>query len=243
MLKGQVSIFEIIEPIKKIKVKKESPKVNNKVDQQEKIFATYKNAESTSRITKGVDGVLRVEIKNGEGYKTLYFNKDGLMEFEYLKKLSVFPKDRILFYKGKFDINTIQQQRLQEVKEKYKGKINRIIRRHGDENIFVELKDKLLDIIANGWVLEFQETLNIDCAENEVLEDFTVQNIQNIGNLVKVGDQVMAEVNGRVTSGIISREYGLCNEILNISFMKENGVRACTAIGRFAIKAILKAAV
>ncbi|URZ15311.1 hypothetical protein [Clostridium felsineum] len=240
MIKGQVSIFEIIEPVKKVDVKKELPKVEV-MDKQQKVIKAYKSAESTSRIVKGFSGDLRVEIKDNRGHKTLYFNKDGLMEFEYLKKVSVFPKDRILFYKDNFFINTIQQQRLQEVKEKYKEKIKRVIHRHGDENIFIELGDKLLDIIANGWVLEFKETLHVDCMEDEVLEDFTVK--KDIGSLVKVGDQVKAKINGRIANGTITREYGLCNEILNISFVKEDGVRACTAIPRFTVEAILKAAI
>lgn len=87
-------------------------------------------------------------------------------------------------------------------------------------------------------MLEFTETTHVDCSQDEVLEDFTVE--KNVGKLIKVGNHVTAEVNRRITNGMITREYGLGNSILNIDFTREDGKKAQTAIVRFAIKAILE---
>ncbi|URZ06460.1 hypothetical protein [Clostridium felsineum] len=201
--------------------------------------------ETLTRIILQSCGWMAIEgvCKELNVVSTSYIDATGETEFIVEKKSSVLPSDKIIYHKTDFEINNIQQQRLQEVKQKYQGQIKRIIHRHGDENILVELGNKLLDIIATGWVLEFKETIHVDCVEDEVLEDFIVK--KDVGSLVKVGDYVRACIGTkkRIVEGTITREYGLGNSILNISFKKENGVRACTAIGRFAIKAILKSQV
>ncbi|MCR3760400.1 hypothetical protein KYB31_15590 [Clostridium felsineum] len=194
--------------------------------------------ENLQRIILQSCGWMAIEGSYENIFSTKYINTEGQTEFVLEQKTSVLPKDKILYHKTDFEINTIQKQKLQEVKQKYQGQIKRIIHRHGDENILVELGNKLLDIIARGWVLEFTKTTHVDCLKDEVIEDFTVQNVQNVGNLVKVGDYVQAFIGKELMEGKITRTYGIANEILNISF-KRNGVGTCTAIPRFMVQEII----
>lgn len=196
--------------------------------------------ENISRILLSTSGGLKIEGINKELdlYSTTYINRAGETEFIMDKKISVLPEDKIIYCKNKdMPINDIQQQKLQGVKEEYKGKIKRIIHRHGDENILVEVPGKLLDIISNGWVLEFTETTHVDCTKDEVLEEF--QEKQDVGKMVKVGDLVQATIGKSLVEGRITHEYGMGCEILNIDFIR-NGTKFRTAIGRKAVKAILE---
>lgn len=61
----------------------------------------------------------------------------------------------------------------------------------------------------------------------------------NAGDKVKVGDHVRATIGKSLVEGIIVSEYGMGCEILNIDFIR-NGTKFRTAIGRKAVKAILK---
>ncbi|WP_234121166.1 hypothetical protein [Clostridium hydrogenum] len=192
--------------------------------------------ENLSRLILKYSGGLEVELKRMNKVETFYINTVGGKEFTWDKKTQVLPWDKISYYKNDFEINTIQKQKLREVKEEYKGKIKQIIHRHGDENILVEVEGKLLDIISNGWVLEFTETTHVDCAKDEVLEDF--QEKQDVGKMVKVGDLVQATIGKSLVEGTIVSEYGLGSESLNISF-KRNGTIFSTAIPRAHVRAVL----
>lgn len=241
MIQGQITVFDMLNSAeiksKNTVVKKQQAKPSETTELQ-KIIETYIDAESTSRIVKNISGSIQVEIKSKADLKTLYFNKSGSLEFQYNKKATVLPWDKIVFYRSKhIELSNIQQQKLKEVKQKYTSDINKVIHRHGDENVLVEISNKVLSIIPKGWVLEFNNINHVECAKDEVLEDFQ----KDVGKVVKTGDYVQAEVNGKITNGIIVHQYGLGNSILNISF-ERNGTKFQTAIGRYAIFKILKAA-
>lgn len=186
----------------------------------------------------GIETLCKYAI-NADGtpyYKTIYLNREGKEEFT-MQKTPVLPTDRIIYYKTDFEINEVQKQKLQEVKETYKGKIKRIIHRHGDENILVEVEGKLLDIIPKGWILEFTEATHVDCSQDEVLEDFQEEK-KDAGQLVQPGDLVQATIGKSVVEGTITHTYGLGNAVLNIDFEK-SGTMVSTAIPRSHVKAIL----
>lgn len=193
--------------------------------------------ENLSRVILYADGSLGVELNRMNNFETLYINTNGEKEFTLSKKSPVLPNDKISYYKTDFDINTIQQQKLQEVKEQYKNKIKRIIHRHGDENILIEVEGKLFDIIPKGWVLEFTETTHIDCKQDEILENFK-EDKKDAGQLVQPGDLVQARIGKSLVEGTITHTYGLGNAILNIDFEK-NGKMFATAIPRAHVKEIM----
>lgn len=193
--------------------------------------------ENLSRLILYTGGSLGIELNRMNNFETLYINTNGEKEFTLSKKSPVLPNDKISYYKTDFGINTIQQQKLQEIKEQYQNKIKRIIHRHGDENILVEVEGKLLDIISNGWVLEFTEATHVDCIKDEVLEDFQEEQ-KDIGQLVQPGDLVQARIGKSLVEGTITNAYGLGNAILNISF-ERNGTIFATAIPRSHVKSIL----
>lgn len=193
--------------------------------------------ENLSRLILYANGSLGIELDCINSFETLYINTNGEKEFALSKRSSVLPNDKISYYKTDFEINTIQQRKLQEVKEQYQGKIKRIIHRHGDENILIEVEGKLLDIISNGWVLEFTETTHVDCEKDEVLEDYHEEQ-KDVGQIVQPGDLVQATIGKSLVEGTITNEYGIACEILNISF-ERNGTMFSTAIPRAHVKAVL----
>lgn len=244
MIQGQITVFDMLNSTeiksKNTVVKKQQAKPSETTELR-KIIETYIDAESTSRIVKNISGSIQVEIKNKLDYKTLYFNRNGSLEFQYDKKATVLPWDKVVLYRNKnIELNDIQQQRLKEIKQKYESDLKEIIHRHGDENVLIETNNKVLSIISNGWVLEFNNINHVECDEDEILEEFKeVQ--KDINKSLKVGDYVQATWNNKIIEGEITREYGLGNAILNISFLN-NGVKSATAIGRYAILKILNAA-
>lgn len=197
------------------------------------------NFETLSRIIICSCGWMAIEgmCKELNICSTTYINAEGKTESILEKKSSVLPADRIIYHKTDFEINEVQQQKLHEVKEKYQNKIKRIIHRHGDENVLIEVEGKLLDIIPNGWILEFTETTHVDCSQDEVLEDFQ-EDKKDVGKLVQSGDLVQATIGKSLVEGTITNAYGIGNSILNIDFLR-NGVMFSTAIPRAHVKAIL----
>ena len=91
IIEGQISIFElpIIEPIKpkEIAIKVAPIIKSNKLDN---IINLY--SDTCSRIVKTDSGALLVELEN----KTIYFNSDGVNEFELPINVGIMPGEEIL---------------------------------------------------------------------------------------------------------------------------------------------------
>lgn len=124
--------------------------------------------DNLSRIIKYCSGWLGIEFKYDNEYHTLYINKVGNEEFESNKKSAVLPMDVILYYKEEFKINEIQDDNLKGILEDGKSKIKRVIHRKGDENILIELEDKVVSLKPNGWKLDFN-IYQVECKDYEVL--------------------------------------------------------------------------
>lgn len=245
MMQEQLSIWDIEIPKKPSSITKIAEKVTEiKVldtkksylytEQQDKIIKNYKEHLEVNRIIQYCGGGLGVEFKQDDSLKTIYVNKDGKEEFTKDKKLPVLPMDKIFFYKEELKANEIQEQRLKEIKDN----IIRTIKRKGDENIILELMDKVISINPLGWVLEFNNCKAI-YEDDEVINKASEKpkDKKAIGEGVKIGDIVQAYRGKEIIQGEIIREYGINNQILNIIF--DNGKKH-TAIGRRAVIDILQ---
>lgn len=244
MMQEQLSIWDIeitkksssdtktVEKVTEIKVL-DTKKANSFTEQQGKVIEKYKAHPDINRIIQYCGGGLGIELKVEYGFRTIYVNRDGKEEYEFNKKISVLPMDKIVYYKEKLKTNELQEQRLKELKDN----IIKVVRRKGDGNIIVELKDKVISINPVGWILEFN---NCKAAyeEDEIINNTTEKHTEKkvIGESVKVGDIVQAHYGKEIIQGEVIREYGTGNQILNIIF--DNGKKH-TAIGRRAVIGIV----
>ncbi|KEH89131.1 hypothetical protein Z965_03845 [Clostridium novyi A str. BKT29909] len=200
--------------------------------------------ENLSRLIKYYSGGLGIELIAPGGFKTIYVNKQGIEEFKFDKRINVLPMDQVLYYKHELKINDLQENMLKTIKDKYKDL--KEIRRKGDENIIVEVHGKVISINSKGWILEFNNVQAIYSPngiiqeQNEKSEAIDIKQMQKS---VKVGDRVQAyRSKSEIITGVITREYGIGNEILNISF-KRGDVGVATAIGRRQVIKILEVGV
>ncbi|ACQ52997.1 hypothetical protein [Clostridium botulinum] len=205
-------------------------------EEQQKFLDKNKVMENDnlSRIIKYFGGGLGIELTAAEGFKTIYVNVQGKEEFTKEKKLPVLPMDKILLYQKDLQPNEIQEEKLKEIKSKHKAL--KEIRRKGDDNIILELQDKVISINTIGWSLEFNN-VQATYLEDEVIEEDIVEDLQSIQKKVKPGDFVQAQHGKELIEGTITHEYGIGNEILNIVFGNKH-----TAIGRIHVMEIIKSA-
>lgn len=262
LIPGQISIFDI-ENIPKDKKQKTVTPIGKTTIEKTVTTTKKPNAEIYAKLTNGQQATLKkfmnetkvsrvilcdksIEIEtNVEGkFNTFWISETGDKDFSVSKVATVLPWYKVLYYLPEFKnkpFTEIQSNKFNAFLEKNQNKIKRIIHRYGDLNILIEISNKIIDILPNGWVLEFKNISCIDCIENEVIKDYMINinpSIANIGKLVKTGDLVQAFYGKRIIEGRITREYGLGNEILNIDFKDKNGL-ATTAIGRKHILKIL----
>jgi hypothetical protein len=211
-------------------------KANLFTENQEKVIEKYKENPGLHRIIQHCGGGIGIELLLGTEYKTIYVNREGKEEFEYNKKSSVLPMDKIIFYKKLLTTNAIQEEKLKILKETLK--IKEVIRRKGDENILVVVEGKVISIIPKGWVLEFHDIQAL-YDEDEVEREDPSQDIEEIRRKIKVGDIVQAWYGKRIITGEICRVYGPGNVTLNIIF--DNGTKH-TAICRSCVRSLIKSA-
>ncbi|MCY6957942.1 hypothetical protein [Clostridium brassicae] len=234
----QLTIWDIkvVEKPKTI-INKITPKENEKsmkplelTELQQKFLDKNRIMENENlyRLIKYCGGGLGIELATPGGYKTIYVNKEGKKEFTKDKKLPVLPMDRILFYREDLQPNSLQEEKLQKLKTKYFAA--KEISRKGDENIILELQDKVISINSIGWVLEFN---NVQAAygDDEVIKEER-QALQDI----KIGDIIETTCGKEVIAAKVYSVYNF-GSTLNIIWDKKH-----TAIPRFAVKKIIKCA-
>lgn len=239
ILDGQMSIWDITVP-KKVVEKRESFEINPvsipmlTLDQEE-VLNKFKLQDNVSRVVRYSAGSIGAETKEKDTFITHYINKSGIEEFNFVKRSPVLPWDRIIYFspeQEKFKFTRVQTDKLHNWIGRRRKDIKRVIHRKGDENILIELQDRVIDILPNGWELEFESIQQIECQEDEVYMIPNRQIEKDIQQKVKVGDFVQASYGKEVIEGTIVCEYGLGNEILNIVF--NNGTKH-TAIGRSSV--------
>ena len=240
-LEGQLSVWDVLEritesntkiPENKISEKVYAPTINYYNVAQKKCIEKYEKMPGLNRIIKYSFGAIGAELKEGHEYKTVYINSQGKEEFIIPDKSSVLPNDKIIFYNksSEFNINSLQEERLKEVQEKAES----IIRRKGDENIIVQLKDKTLSINKKGWILEFIKT--------EIQDESNI-NIKKspkkgLNDEISIGDIIRFQYDkNELLEGKVTHIYGQSKESLCVSFNKGN-----TAIWRGLVKEIISKA-
>lgn len=240
-LEGQLSVWDVLEritesdtktPENKILEKAYVPIINYYNESQEKCIKKYEKIPGLNRIIKYSFGAIGVELKEGDLYKTIYINNNGIEEFSIQDKSSVLPNDKIIFYNknSEFNTNSIQEERLKEVQEK----AEEVIRRKGDENIIVQLKDKTLSINKKGWVLEFLKTK----IEEEVDKNIKKSSKEGSNDEISIGDVIRFQYDkDEVLEGKVTHIYGQSKESLCVGFSKGN-----TAIWKGLVKEIISKA-
>lgn len=210
---GQIALWDLPEPKDIIKQEILSPDVKlienenditiGKCTEQQSEFLNKNKAfenESLSRVIKYCGGGLGIEYLSNGVFKTDYVNKDGINEFT-LGKSEVLPMDKIIFHKGNFSTNELQEKKLKEIKG-----IQKVIKRAGDENIIVLLADKVISINSKGWVLEFFGVQAIfDLSE--------VQEQEGANDELKVGDNVEVQYGDEFYKGVVTSIYNGGNTI------------------------------
>lgn len=258
ILDGQLSLWDVEIPkksiIQEVSIKNsvleaKIPDLSMNTDllialEQQKVIDSFKIKGNLSRVILYKGGNLGIEIKEEGNFKTYYMNKNGKEEFNFTKRAPVLPWDKIIYFsceQEKIRFTKIQTDKLQSFLCKSQKDISRVIHRKGDENIFIEFENMVIDLLPNGWELEFKTINHIECDDDEV---YMVPNkhielsksTEDAGRKAKVGDFVQALHGKKVIEGIIVHEYGLSNEILNIEFDNKS---KHTVIGRRAVLAIL----
>ncbi len=206
-------------------------------------YDKYISKGNVTRIIKHCGGGSLIETYNfNGGYSSIYVNKLGNEEFSFNKQAPVLPMDEVIFYDGAEIVNTSIQE---EVLEKIQGSFDNIekaIRRRGDYNLLIKAGNKLISILQDGKVLEFNnlEILEGEAHENSINNIESLDNVQNdlkeLQRSVKIGHIVEDHLGTSNIIGCITHVYGNYNESLCISFDNET---KSTAIPRILVQKIL----
>lgn len=212
IIEGQISIFDL--PIEDIKSKEKKSKIAAKIisNPLKDIINIY--SESCSRIVKTFSGSLLVELDD----KTLYINSKGINEFNLPINVGIMPGEEILIANKDKELNSIQKQKLEDLK------VKEYIKRKGDANIIIP-GEKTIVINPKGWVLEYnQKPMN---HSNEIFNtefNLKINEINDRKNKIavniididfKVGDEVIIKYQGAKAIGKVVRIYNK-GETLNI---------------------------
>ncbi|KGO13353.1 hypothetical protein NZ45_12710 [Clostridium botulinum] len=208
IIDGQVSIWEIDKTIKKgndkpvIKLENKEIKIDN-IDHT-KIIAKYKTYENLNRIIGYAGGALGIEIKYKDRFETIYVNRNGLEEFVIKKKSSVLPWDKIIYFREDLEINNIQKEKIKKIK-------GQALKRPGDENIIFNQGNKVISVIENGWILEYE---NIKIADLEKYKKLDAN--QDSRKKLELGNIVETEYKNEIIQGEVVHIYNsghTCNII------------------------------
>ncbi len=214
-IEGQISIFEL--PVIKVAKPKENiikEEQNIKSDKLDHMIKLY--SQSCSRIVKTLSGALLVELDD----KTLYFNSNGINEFEMPKDVAIMPEEEIIIANIDKELNEIQKQKLEDLKPQ------QYIKRKGDCNLIIP-GEKTIVINKKGWVLEYKQKTKYH--ENEIFStefDLKINGLENSSREIaidmidvnfKVDDEVNIEYQGIKAIGTVVRIYNN-GETLNVKW-------------------------
>jgi hypothetical protein len=245
-LEGQLSFWDVpVIPVKekpKIEVKQVTVKkedLKELTPEQLQAYHEYAAKGNITRIAIYCLSSLAIELKQNEEYTTIVVSKDGETMCGYSGRMSLLPLDKIIYFTEKTSFNKIQNDKIQELLCKNRDSVKRIIKRNGDYNVNIELKNKFISINQLGWTTEYESIKTMECSEDEVF--MKLEPIEAKKELdpysIKVGDFVQAMYKERVIEGVISRAYD--TNALNIIF--DNRTKH-TAIHRLSVIKILQSA-
>ena len=248
-IEGQLSLWDIIstESVKelrqikaKVEIKENLTVIPILTPEQQCQYQKYLMKNDATRIIRYCGGGLGIEFKEGCEFKSLYINKAGEIVFECDRQLTVIPMDRILYCKEKTTFNAVQTDKIHELLCNSRDKIQRVIKRNGDNNVLIEFSGKVISILPNGWTLEYESIAEVECSQEEIFlipTKVEKQEIKLNPLIVKVGDHVKAMYGKEVIEGEIVQAYN--GTTLNIIF--DNKTKH-TAIHRsYVIKVLISA--
>ncbi|WP_051539851.1 hypothetical protein [Clostridium ihumii] len=223
-LEGQLSLFDLDTNIPKVANNNlNNPILNLKVVEINKeeielndteVLSRYRNIENLNRIISYCGGGYGIEIYKERKYITLYINRVGEKEFEINNRCPVLPMDKILFTAEALNYNKTQE----EVLKKYKNIAKKIIKRKGDGNIILILKDgQVLSINNKGWVLEFKSKAVYE--ENEIIFENLGKDKINRKELKK-DDKVVVFYDNCKCKGVVRSKHSIY-EAYSIDFEKQ----------------------
>lgn len=144
IIEGQVNLFDLpIQEPDKPKEEKVIYKPIIEVDNFKEIINLYK--DSCNRIVKRVSGALLVGFED----KTMYFNKQGINEFNLSPDVGLMPADEIMLVNKNKELNDLQLKKIKDMHA------SQYIKRLGDSNIIIPMEEKTIVINHKGWVIEY----------------------------------------------------------------------------------------
>lgn len=203
IIEGQINIFDlpIVEYIKpKEKDAKALPK--KRVNTLDNIVNLY--GDSCSRIVKTFSGAVLVELDN----KTLYFNGDGVNEFELTKDVGIMPGEEIIIANKDKELNDLQKEKLKDLKPK------EYIKRKGDTNLIIP-GEKTMVINPKGWVLQYEQKPKYK--DDEIFKIDILESNINQESKFEIGDKVQIEYMAVKAIGKVVRIYNN-GETLNVAW-------------------------
>lgn len=146
VIDGQIDLFNIPiqEPVKP-KEKIVTEKLEKKEDKFQELINFYK--DSCNRIVKRVSGALLVGCED----KTMYFNSQGINEFDLSPDVGLMPGDEILIANEDMELNDMQLRKLAAMDPV------QYIKRKGDSNIIIPTESRTIVINPKGWVIEYEQ--------------------------------------------------------------------------------------
>lgn len=232
---GQISIWDI-EIINKNLQKKDEKTVKplELTDLQQRFIkekVSMKN-ENLSRVIKYCGGGLGIELQEETNIRTIYVNEEGKEEFTRENRMPVLPMDKILHSKiADSPLNSLQEEKLKELKGKHP--MAKVIRRKGDENVILELENKVISVNRKGWVLEFNNVQAVYGTDEVAREEIDLKDMQWSA---KAGDIIETTYGKEVIAAEVYRIYN-SGYTLSIVWDEKH-----TAIPRCAIRKILRSA-
>ncbi len=143
-------------------------------------------------------------MKYKDRHETIYVNKEGIEEFVIKKKSSVLPWDKIIYFREDLEINNVQKEKIKKIK-------GQALKRPGDENIIFNQGNKVISVIENGWILEYDNIKIVDIEKYKKLDAN-----QDLRKKLELGNIVETEYKNEIIQGEVVHIYNsghTCNII------------------------------
>lgn len=214
IIEGQVNLFDL--PIQECIKPKEKIMVIVKPMVKEDCFIEIINLykESCCRIVKRISGALLVGFDD----RTMYFNKQGIHEFDLSSDVGLMPADEIILVNEDSKFNDLQLKKLNYMK------VTEYIKRKGDSNIIIP-GEKTIVINPKGWVIEYEQKPKYH--ENELfITEMDIESIDLANKVTKmdtnitefeIDDSVEIEYQGIKSKGKVVRIYNN-GETINVDW-------------------------
>lgn len=238
-IEGQLSLFDLDINIPKAVTKNLDNPIFNLKEREvvikedalisnAEIVSKYQNICNLNRIIKYCGGGFGVETTENNKHKTLYINRFGKEEFVIENKCPVLPMDQILLTNIAINYNEEQAKLLSKTKDK----VERVIKRKGDENIILKKKGQAIAINSKGWLLEFGSEPIYE--KDEILFENYEKDKAVIEEL-RVGEKCLVDYDGQTYKGTVRSKHSIypaysidfekqgkmCNTTFHISQIRE----------------------